>query len=49
MNLPRLFTICAIFVAILTLPLYFLKGKAKGPNGRAAAASATAASAADKP
>ena len=49
-NLPRLFTICAIFVAILTLPLYFLKNKAKAHKARASAASAPAAvSAADKP
>ena len=49
-NLPRLFTICAIFVAILLMPLYFLKDKAKAHKPRAAAASAPAAlSAADKP
>lgn len=49
-NLPRLLTICAIFVAILLMPLYFLKDKAKAHKPRAAAASAPpAASAADKP
>jgi hypothetical protein len=45
-NLPRLFTIAAIFVAMLLLPLYFLKDKAKAHKSRAPAASAPAA---DKP
>jgi hypothetical protein len=45
MNLPRLFTICAIFVAILLVPLVFLKDKGKAHKARAAAAAASSASA----
>jgi len=42
-NLPRLVTICAILVAILLVPLFFLKDKAKArPAGTAAPASAPA-------
>lgn len=43
-NLPRLLTICAILVAVLMVPLYFLKQKGKAYKARAAAASAPAAS-----
>jgi hypothetical protein len=35
-NLPRLFTVIAIFVAILAVPLYFLKGRAKARDTAAA-------------
>jgi hypothetical protein len=43
-NLPRLMTICAILVAILLVPLYFLKDKAKArpAGGGAGPASAPA-------
>lgn len=36
-KLPRLFTVIAIFIAILAVPLYFLKGRAKARDGAAAA------------
>jgi hypothetical protein len=36
-NLPRLFTVIAIFIAILAVPLYFLKGRAKAIDKAAAA------------
>jgi hypothetical protein len=36
-NLPRLFTVIAIFVAILAVPLYFLKGRAKAIDKAVAA------------
>jgi len=41
-NLPRLITIGAIFVAILLVPLYLLKDNSKAYKSRAAAASAPA-------
>lgn len=36
-NLPRLFTVIAIFIAVLAVPLYFLKGRAKAIEAAAAA------------
>lgn len=35
-NLPRLFTVIAIFIAVLTVPLYFLKGRAKAIDKKVA-------------
>ena len=48
-NLPRLFTIIAIFVAILMVPLYFLKKKPQAKPRVPSAAAPAAASAAENP
>jgi uncharacterized protein (UPF0333 family) len=48
-NLPRLFTIIAIFVAILMVPLYFLKKKAQAKPRVPSASAPAAASDAEKP
>ena len=43
MNLPGLSTICAIRVALLRVPLLFLKDRGPAQKARAAAAAAAAA------